>query len=375
LTSTVGGDLGERRLAQRFPGGLLTRKRSQVQTLSRPPSFSLVNALSAPDRPCVLVPRPRCGRSLLLYRTEWDLRSRTTPAQRPRRVISISRPSRPSHWQPVQDAPAGRRVSSCSCSCPSQPTGTLRWTAPMSARRRARRRSRRGSIQAAGLPSTLSEPGTAEPTTIPSPPAPHSGQRRPSHWPTIATYRTRRAQTWAAPPHRRMPGSSAVRTARTPGPRSPEACPSGHQDRAGRVDTGRPPDPVDRRPPGGQRTRTGDQWRVRRPDILDGHGHWRLGWPNPLGLPGRRRSAIHDGSAVTTPAAAAVTAAAPGSRTAPLGMKPRLGALLSCVGLEGTRGGQWDYGKVRVRGRVGAGVLMGAGVALVAGRCAGRRWC
>jgi hypothetical protein len=106
----------------------LTRKRSQVQTLSRPPSFSLVNALSAPDRRRVLVPRPRCGRSLLPYRTEWALRSRTTPAQRPRRVISISRPSRPSHRQPVQDAPARRRVSSCSCSCPSQPTGTLRWT-------------------------------------------------------------------------------------------------------------------------------------------------------------------------------------------------------------------------------------------------------
>jgi hypothetical protein len=32
----VGGDLGEWLLAQRFPG-LLTRKRSQVQTLSRPP--------------------------------------------------------------------------------------------------------------------------------------------------------------------------------------------------------------------------------------------------------------------------------------------------------------------------------------------------
>jgi hypothetical protein len=37
FASTVGGDLGERLLAQRFPGGLLTRKGSQVQTLSRPP--------------------------------------------------------------------------------------------------------------------------------------------------------------------------------------------------------------------------------------------------------------------------------------------------------------------------------------------------
>jgi hypothetical protein len=35
--STVRRDL-QRRLAQRFPGGLLTRKGSQVQTLSRPPA-------------------------------------------------------------------------------------------------------------------------------------------------------------------------------------------------------------------------------------------------------------------------------------------------------------------------------------------------
>jgi hypothetical protein len=35
--STVRRDLRERRRAQRFPGFLLTRKRSQVQTLSRPP--------------------------------------------------------------------------------------------------------------------------------------------------------------------------------------------------------------------------------------------------------------------------------------------------------------------------------------------------
>jgi hypothetical protein len=33
---TVGGDLGELRSAQRFPGGLLTRKRTEVQLLPRP---------------------------------------------------------------------------------------------------------------------------------------------------------------------------------------------------------------------------------------------------------------------------------------------------------------------------------------------------
>jgi hypothetical protein len=55
LTSvpTVERDLGKRPSAQRFPGGLLTRKRSQVQTLSRPPH------IAAAQRPTLTPPRRR----------------------------------------------------------------------------------------------------------------------------------------------------------------------------------------------------------------------------------------------------------------------------------------------------------------------------
>jgi hypothetical protein len=61
-------------------------------------------------------------------------------------------------------------------------------------------------------------------------------------------------------------GSSGVRTVRTHRPRTPDACPSGHLDRSGRLDTGRldtgrldtghPRDQVDGRPHGGQWRRT-----------------------------------------------------------------------------------------------------------------------
>jgi hypothetical protein len=69
------------------------------------------------------------------------------------------------------------------------------------------------------------------------------------------------------------------------------------------------------------------------------------GWAaqTSLGLPPLRRSATHDGSAVTTPAAAVT-----GSCATPLDMKPRLGALLSYVGFGwyegramGRRKGEW----------------------------------
>jgi hypothetical protein len=55
-----------------------------------------------------------------------------------------------------------------------------------------------------------------------------------------------------------------------------------------------------------------DDRRGKRPDILDGHddGNRRLGGPSSLGLPRLRRSATHDGSAVTTPAAVVTGAAA-----------------------------------------------------------------
>jgi hypothetical protein len=63
LAPTVERELGKRPSAQRFPGGLLTRKRSQVQTLSRPPLFSQVTAPSGPSRARSLLAGPRWGRT------------------------------------------------------------------------------------------------------------------------------------------------------------------------------------------------------------------------------------------------------------------------------------------------------------------------
>jgi hypothetical protein len=88
-----------------------------------------------------------------------------------------------------------------------------------------------------------------------------------------------------------------VRTARTPRPRTPEACPSGHPDRAGRVDTGRvdtrrPPDHwTDVRPADSGRGQ-GDEWRVRRPGISTVTATATpAGLAQPLlGLPRLRRS-------------------------------------------------------------------------------------
>jgi hypothetical protein len=194
--------------------------------------------------------------------------------------------------------------------------------APMSARRRARRRSRRGSIPAAGLPSTLSEPGTAEPTTIASPPDPNSGsddpatRRPPRHIAPDAPRRGRPRRTDACQDpalcgqrgrrghgHRRRvrPDTRIAPVAWTPVAWTPDVRPT-HWTDVRPADSGR-----------GQATNGVSG--VRTSSTATATGGWA--GPTPLGLPRRRRSAIHDGSAVTTPAAAAVTTAAPGSRTAP----------------------------------------------------------
>jgi hypothetical protein len=146
------------------------------------------------------------------------------------------------------------------------------------------------SLCACAAAAQVSRRPSCEPRTANAQPSPprqaRFGQRRPSRSPTTATRRTRCAQTWAAPPHRRMPGSSAVRTARTPRPRTPEACPSGHPDRAGRVDTGRvdtrrPPDHwTDVRPADSGRGQ-GDEWRVRRPGISTVTATATAGWAGP----------------------------------------------------------------------------------------------
>jgi hypothetical protein len=144
-------------------------------------------------------------------------------------------------------------------------------------------------------------------------------------------------QPWPVPPHRR-PKSSAVRTARL---RTPDACLSGHPDHTGRVDTGpldtgRPPERLDARPHG---VRT--SWTATTTATAG------LAAQTSLGLQRPRCSAAHGVSAMTTH----LPPRCLGSCAALLGMKPRLGALLSCVlDLDGTSGGQWDYGKVRCAG-------------------------
>jgi hypothetical protein len=176
---------------------------------------------------------------------------------------------------------------------PSQPTGTLALDQlPWSVRRRARRPSRcdcEAAAQACCRPSCPPRTANARPS-LPSQPDPASDDQA-ARGPT-ATRRTPVRQTWAVPRHRR-PGSSAVRTARTQRPRTPDACLSGYPDHTGRVDTGRvdtgrvdtgrvdtgrPLDPLGGRPHGGE----SDERRGRRPDILDGHdgGGRRLGGPN-----------------------------------------------------------------------------------------------
>jgi hypothetical protein len=265
---------------------------------------------------CVLVPRPRCGRSLLPYRTEWDLRSRTTPAQRPRRVISISRPSRPSHRQPVQDAPAGRHVSSCSCSCP-QPTdrhpaldqlpcrpGGERDAAAAADpyRRPVCRRPCRSQAQPNPRPSLprqtpirgSDDPATRRPPRHIAPDAPGRGRPRRTDAcqdPALCGQRGRRGHG-----HRRRvrPDTRIAPVAWTPVAWTPDVRPTQWTDV-------RPAD-------SGRGQATNGVSGVRTSSTATATGGWA--GPTPLGLPRRRRSAIHDGSAVTTPAAAAVTAAA-----------------------------------------------------------------
>ena len=221
-----------------------------------------------------------------------------------------------SSWSGV--TPAIRPGHTCGATCahllplvlPSQPPAPGAGPAPWSARRRARRRSLCGSEAAARVcrrhscdprsaDTRASLPARPVRTATTKPLADHSDTSNP-----VGT-------TWAEP-HRPIPGSSTGWTARMQRLRTPERCPSGHPNHAGRVDTGRPPAQwTDVRPADSGRGQ-GDKRRVRPPDILDGHGHGdrRLAGQFPVGLPRLRRSATHDGSAVTIPAAAALTAAA-----------------------------------------------------------------
>jgi hypothetical protein len=146
------------------------------------------------------------------------------------------------------------------CSSPAPPP-TDRHLAldrlPWSARRRARRRSLDACEAAPSLASTLVRATHGQRSTIFCPPGPiraattkpltdHSDPSNPVH------------QPWPVPPHRCIPDPARLQR-----PRTPDACPSGHPDHTGRVDTrrmdtgrmdtgradtGRPPDQLDGRP-------------------------------------------------------------------------------------------------------------------------------
>jgi hypothetical protein len=240
------------------------------------------------------------------------------------------------------------------------------------ARRRTRRRSLRAypaavSTAAQLCPRHSCERRTCQRWTIPCPARPDSGNdeqaaHRPQRHvepgargglprPTDVFRIQHAADSWdaeAADTGRlsvRTPGSHRSRGHRSPGHRSPGHRSPGHRTSARAVgwtdvrtaDSGRGPS---------------DERRGRRPDILDGHDGWAA--QTSLGLQRLRRSATHDSSAVTPPAAAVT-----GSCAAPLD-KPRLGALLSCVGVGGYEGRAMGLRKGEgVQGWSGEAVLMG----------------
>jgi hypothetical protein len=224
---------------------------------------------------------------------------------------------------------------------PSQPIGTLALDGSLVGKAAGRRRSLCACDAAAQVRRPSCEPPTAN--AAPSLPVKPVRGRATTPPRTTAARRTHCAQRGrpAAPSHSR--GQRGADNAAAE-PRTPEARPSGHLDGTGRVDTGRPLDRSDGRPHGGQRTRTGRRpaWPASGHSSRPATTRWAAR-PRP-GRSVWRRLATHDGSAVTTPAPRPWPPPL-NNCAAPLST-PRLGALLSCVGLEGTRGGQWDYGKV-----------------------------
>jgi hypothetical protein len=213
-------------------------------------------------------------------------------------------------------------VSTCSFSySPGQPTGTWRWTsflgrpggergAPASAHAKRRRPRSAVDTHASHALATHDHPFPPGPirAATTKPLADHSDTSNPLR-PNVGCP--------AAPTHSRIQrgadsaDAAAADTGRV-SVRTPRNAPVVD---TGRLDTGRPPDQLDGRADGGQRTGPSDERRGRRPDIFDGHddGGRRLGGANLRGDDTCRRGDR-------------------GGCAALLGMKPRLGALLSCVG-------------------------------------------
>jgi hypothetical protein len=288
---------------------LLTRKRSQVQTLSRPLLFSLVKDLSAPSGQrssrAAAAPRPQAAPPP--NRVDPPELNATEPPS-PNDHAAWSPPPGPGPWPgptpttcPGRPAGAGEHLL-CPM-LPGHPAGTLALDQRPCRPAGARRRRSRNAGQAAA-------PGYVNPRASQARPTPH----HPLPVRTDAGRRPRRPRTTGAcrpaasgrggPPHRATPGSSARTgrrqrrghqslSGRTPG------CPDAWTPDAWMLDvrsTGWTDIPTaDRTRRTGQRPArpasghlaTGDtRWAARsRP----GHGAWG-------------RSVTHDGSAVTAPA-------------------------------------------------------------------------
>jgi hypothetical protein len=191
------------------PCVLLTRKRSQVQTLSRPPLFSLVKDLSAPSgqrssRTAAAL-RPQAAP----HRTKWALRSWT--------ARDHHEPTDHSAWSPPPGPGPSQAPRRRPPRTPAGPVSTCSSQAPPPPGRHPARRpggAEPGSGQAAALgygrPSC--EPRTAN--VAPSLPVRPDAGRRPRRPRTTAARRPAAPQPRGGSPHRATPGPSATRTAR-----------------------------------------------------------------------------------------------------------------------------------------------------------------
>jgi hypothetical protein len=200
------------------PGGLLTRKRSQVQTLSRPPLFSLVKDLSAPS-----------GQHSL--HTAAALRPQAAPPPNrvgPPELDATGPPSPNDHaaWSPALGPSPWSGTTSATAKTPCGGTGEhlLRPMLPATGRHPGPGLAPPGPPSqggaAAGTPakrrpwlrSTLVAAGHGQPPHHRFPSGPmqagdHAARGPRRHVEPAAPSR-------GGPPHRATPGSSAARTAR-----------------------------------------------------------------------------------------------------------------------------------------------------------------
>jgi hypothetical protein len=275
------------------PYSLLTRKRSQVQTLSRPPLFLLVSAVSS-WRTALRTCRGRAAAAACSppNRIGPSGAGRHGPTQHNDHGAWSPLPA--SLWSAITPATCSGRtcgglVSTCSFSY-SQPTDRHPGAGPaplVGQAANAAPQPVRMRCGGPGLPSTLVRATHCQRTTIPSPPGPiraATTQPLADHSDTSNPMRPDVGGP-AAPTHARIQrGADSADAAaadtggvsvRTPGSRRS----GGHRSR-GHQTSARP---LDGRPPGGQRTRTGRRMACPASGQLDGHGDGdrRLGWPNP----------------------------------------------------------------------------------------------